>query len=293
MELIDSLKSANEDVYKLIYKDSSYDPVMEVAYLRKGDGKDIIVVPTQTNCNMGCKFCHLTGTNAITENISASNIVKLVIAALDFQRPSNPTLLISYMGAGEPLMNVEGVINSALDMRVWGSPVSCAAYKKVRFGVSTLIPGEKPFRNLMEQVVEHKLPMKLHWSLHSVRSLVRKSLMPSALVAKTGMNLVNEYAETTKQPVEIHYTLIDGVNDQQEDIDGLLELVNTNVPIKLLRFSPYKNEPTLFESNRVSWFKDTLERNGYTIEVYCSPGRDINASCGQFIGNQYAKISNG
>lgn len=118
-------------------------------------------------------------------------------------------------------------------------------------------------------------------------------LMPSALVAKTGMNLVNEYAETTKQPVEIHYTLIDGVNDQQEDIDGLLELVNTNVLIKLLRFSPYKNEPTLFESNRVSWFKDTLERNGYTIEVYCSPGRDINASCGQFIGNQYTKISNG
>ena len=43
LSLIDSVRSSYEDVHKLVFKDED---VLEVSYIRKGDGKDILCVRT-------------------------------------------------------------------------------------------------------------------------------------------------------------------------------------------------------------------------------------------------------
>jgi adenine C2-methylase RlmN of 23S rRNA A2503 and tRNA A37 len=282
MELVDVLKSSVENVSKLVYREGAK-PVMEVSLIRKGDGKDILCVPTQTNCKMGCKFCHLTGLDVPAVNLSSEQIVDLVKEALKFSEPQNPTLLVSYMGVGEPLLNVDGVIDSAKEIR------KLSNYKVVRFGVSTLIPGSKPFNYLIDKVVENDLQCKLHWSLHSAQSSVRKSLMPSAMGIREGSSLALQYMERTKQPVEVHYTLINGVNDTLRDVKSLSSVLDKRLVIKILRFAPHKLEPQLEESNVTSLFKKSLENEGFTVEVYSPPGRDIGSSCGQFILDQYSK----
>jgi len=282
MQLIDSIKSPSENVYKLVYNGSNNIP-LEVSYIRKGDGKDILCVPTQTSCKMGCKFCHLTGLEIPAKNLVPEEIFNLVKAALEFQYPDNPTLLISFMGAGEPLLNVSGLINSAKLIQ------SIPEYQKIRFAISTIIPNQKTFTDFTNQVIESKLPFKLHWSLHCVKPETRKSLMPAALPVVQSLELLSTYIELTGQPVEIHYTLMAGVNDTPLDIGTISKLVDRRMVIKLLRFSPKADEPTLMESYDTAQFRMQLEQNGFTVEVYSPPGRDIGSSCGQFIVDQYTK----
>jgi 23S rRNA (adenine2503-C2)-methyltransferase len=281
MQLIDQVSSKVEDVQKFVYKNDK--DVLEVSYIRKGDGKDILCVPTQTSCNMDCTFCHLTPLNIKAVNLEPEQIVSLVLKALQVQPPSNDTLLISYMGAGEPLMNVPGLINSALAIRD-----NVPGYKDIRFAVSTIIPGKKPFVQFMNEVIEHKLNFKLHWSLHLTTSQRRKSLMPSALDAKEGSELVKQYLEKTGNAVEIHYTLIEGVNDRQEDIVNLQSLVDRRMTIKLLKFAPHDQE-TMEGSRSTLVFQQKLEQSGFKTEAYAPPGNDIGAACGMFTLDQYTK----
>jgi adenine C2-methylase RlmN of 23S rRNA A2503 and tRNA A37 len=282
MQLIDTIKSSSDNVYKLVFNGNDNIP-LEVSYIRKNDGKDILCVPTQTSCKMGCKFCHLTGLNIPVKNLLPNEIFNLVKSALDFQSSDNPTLLISFMGAGEPLLNVSGLIDSAKLIK------SIPGYNNIRFAVSTIIPNKKVFVNFTNQVFDNKLPFKLHWSLHSIKQKTRKSLMPSALPLNESLELLSYYIELTKQPVEIHYTLINDINDSAADVKTISNIVDKRIVIKLLKFSPKFDEPTLIESNNTNEFKKQLENNGYIVEVYSPPGRDIGSSCGQFIVDQYTK----
>jgi len=180
-------------------------------------------------------------------------------------------------------MNVNGVIASAKQIKQDFSNV------QVRFGVATLIPGKKPFLDFVNQIKENSLNFKLHWSLHSIKEETRRSLMPAANDIKESINLLNFFMAETNLPVEIHYTLMDNLNDSKDDADQIAKLINKKATIKLLRFSPHKNEPFLIESKQTKEFKKMLENHRFNVEIYSPPGRDINASCGQFILDQYSK----
>jgi len=282
MKLIDVLSSRVEDVKKLVFQEDT--TVHEVSYLRKGDGKDIVVIPTQTNCRMGCTFCHLTGNNRPTQNLSSDQMIALIKASIRYQLPANKTLLISFMGAGEPLLNVEQVIETAKCM---GDTNAMGWYDNVRFALATIIPSRKCFEQFKQLVGLHGLPFKLHLSLHSLDAPARKSLMPSASPILDSWNMLKEYASDTGQPTEVHYTLIDGINDKEEDLARFEALSGRDVPIKLLRFAEKKQEPLMHGSSRTAQFTLGLEQLGYRVEVYSPPGRDIGSSCGQFIADQY------
>jgi len=288
MHILDAVVSAESPTVKLVFLDE--ETVLEVTYLNKGDGKDILVVPTQSSCQLGCQFCHLTGLNVPVKNLTADAIVKMVQMSseeLKLNESGNPTLLISYMGAGEPLMNVGEMVTSAEEIAKTGT------HETIRFGVATLIPGEKPFREFTRRVKESGLNFKLHWSLHSVDELERRVLMPAALGLTKSAELVAEYARETGCATEIHYTLMADVNDRPQDVAYLSELVkDKGVNIKLLRFSPRK-ELDVRESERVSIFQAMLSLEGFKSEVYSPPGRDIGSSCGQFrLDRYYAQIDN-
>lgn len=286
LELIDTLTSSIEDVKKFVFKDED---VLEVSYIRKNDGKDIICVPSQTSCAMGCSFCHLTGNNIKTKNLSSERIVNLIVESLKIQPPANETLLISYMNSGEPFMNLDGLLGSALTLRDHCSYENLRKnYKTLRFAVSTILPGESRFQMFKNSVKQHKLNFKLHWSLHSLDQITRKSLMPAASDIQKSLNMIDEFIEETNQPAEIHYTLIDGINDRDEDLASFIKYVGKKATIKFLKFSEKKGDP-MKGSLRVDWFKKELENNGFTVEVYDPPGRDISSSCGQFIVDQYTK----
>lgn len=292
MKFIERIDSSVDNTKKFIFE--IYGSLIEFSYINKNDGKDIICVPSQTSCNLGCTFCHLTvdrDTNPLpVKQLSiedTSYALSYIINNLGLReygykgRGWNETLLISFMGAGEALVNP-----NLVDLMLRIRDDYQENYVVVRFGMATILPKgmEGKFQQLTESVNKHKLNLKVHLSLHSPRSEVRRDFMPNASDIRISLKLLSEYKNKTNNNVEIHYTTIDGINDTEEDflqMEGWM-LDFPGILVKFLKFNPEENSQYK-PSKRVGLFQNRLEEIGVISEYYESPGHDIGASCGEFL----------
>jgi 23S rRNA (adenine2503-C2)-methyltransferase len=266
--------------------------IIEFSYINKNDGKDIICVPTQTSCRLGCKFCFLSDYKLPVRNLQPEEIIKPIEFLIDdmglLEKPKrNRILLISFMGCGEPLMNLKNVIDSAVRIR--------ENYKNdygiVRFAIATLVPKPAWLFELTRLVEENDLLLKVHLSLHSPFNEIRKELMPAASNIEQSIFLLERYRKITGNSVEIHYAMIEGVNDRNVDLVKLITIfLGKNIPIKFLA---YNEKPLLEmkESERVEYFREKLSEYGIETEFYIPPGRDIGSSCGQFLMEYYLEYN--
>lgn len=197
---------------------------------------DVVCVPTHHFCNLGCKMCHLTnkGLNKSMIPIKSDDFIKCLIQTLTKQgvrRTSKKKLLISFMGVGEPLLNlklieevskIENVIKDNL------------GYENVGYALATMMPNNNILK-LTELVNRLNIPLKIHFAMHTPIDNERFDLIPSTKVTveealaylinyrnslQSNDKIMNEYIKfhRTNDPVEIHYTLIKGVNDSQEEL---------------------------------------------------------------------------
>jgi len=263
--------------------------VMETTYIDNGSNKDIICVSCQTMCTLKCKFCHLTDLvgKIKVRNITAEEIlegVKHVNDDLGLESNNRP-LLISYMGAGEPVLNVDNVVESIVLIKDY--------YPHSRSGLATIMPKNSmtEFFKLAERVRKYNIEMKLHLSLHFMDETVRKEWMPNALDINPAISALDFYQKYTKNPVEIHYTLIEGQNDTEDQINqliGLMEGKDINV-----KFLHYKERTAAGEKacneNRAKELVNVFADEGLQAEFYNPPGEDVGSSCGQFLLERHAK----
>ncbi len=295
LELLQKVKSKVDNTVKFVFLSGGQ--IIEFSYINKNDGKDIICVPTQTGCRLKCKFCFLSDYDLAVRNLSAAEISSGVgyvikdLGLLEREKP-NSVLLISYMGCGEPLCNLRGVIGSCVKIRNNYS----GKYLTVRFGVASLIPKLKAMASLIKLVKANKLPLKFHLSLHSPDPKTRKFLAPAAVDIEESVALVEAFILLTGNSAEMHYALIDGVNDREEDLRGLITLLKgrgipgKGIPVKFL---VYNEKPSLDfkRSEKIKEFQDALEQEGIKTEYYHPPGWDIGSSCGQFLMDYYEKFN--
>jgi adenine C2-methylase RlmN of 23S rRNA A2503 and tRNA A37 len=288
MVLLEKVKSSLDKTVKYVFELSDK-VIMEVTYIDNNTDKDIICVATQTMCSMGCQFCHLTDyigklklRNIKQEEITDS--VDYIYNDLNLKKNNRP-LLISYMGCGESLMNIEEVETSILALQ--------SKYSNIRFGLSTMLPRKKwdgIFR-LANMVNKFEVPLKIHLSLHYTNDEKRLEMMPNSTKIKASIAALEFYNQITGQPVEVHYTLIKDENDTNNDLSNLIELLEgKNIPIKFLRFNEKgSNHNERAEKELIQLFRNTLESYGIKAEYYEPPGIDVGASCGQFLFDQYQK----
>ena len=137
-------------------------------------------MPTHTSCNLGCKFCHLTPLKNPAKNLSHQEISEGIDYIIkDLKLRGCTVLLISYMGSGDPLMNVEGVIESAKTTIIEHSSRFCG----VRFAISTMMPYIEILENsrysmigFTEAVKTNDLPFKVHFPYIHLLTTSAKSL---------------------------------------------------------------------------------------------------------------------
>jgi adenine C2-methylase RlmN of 23S rRNA A2503 and tRNA A37 len=262
--------SSLDPVTKFVLDDAVFGK-NEVSVLRK-DTKDVIVLPTQTNCVMGCTFCHLTGTTRPAKNLSAHWFAEVVSFILTEEALGQRDLLVSFMGAGEPLLNISAVIG--------GMEMIHSEFDHARFAISTMMPNTVMFEALKQWVIASKISVKVHLSVHGI--LNRDAVVHSRIPIATAIEALQDYNETTEQPVEYHYTLVRDVNDSTTDLLAFRSLISAsltpNTTVKFLTLS----ECSGCETTQVS--RERLEYlfNGITVEFYDPPGRDVGSSCGMF-----------
>jgi 23S rRNA (adenine2503-C2)-methyltransferase len=269
IKVISKVYSKDDDVVKYIFE--TVEGQNEVSLIQKED-KTVLCLPTQTNCKLGCKFCHLTGTSRDTKDLSSSTLVAYVeffLREYCLNLEEKP-LLVSFMGAGEPLHNIGNLVAAMDDL-----------YSKyeVKFGLASTIPSEKRMTEFTENMEDKEYLVKFHLSLHGIDT--RSKLMWDKVKARRAIELVEQYKIETVNDVEFHYALVEGLNDTDEEVRELEEALPEGASIKFLVLNPMDDlEPSTHLEEIADYLGDS-EKN-FVVEVYTPPGRDIGSSCGQF-----------
>ena len=292
MKFIDIIKSKNDATLKYIFK-TTQNLIVEFSYINKDDGKDIICLPSQTMCNLACKFCHTTDYIGKIKNVNLEKEeilygVNYIIDNLNLKH-NNRVLLISFMGCGEPILNVDNVIQSMTELK----KLEESGISYVRFAIATSLPKYKwlNFYKLVDGINNNNLPVKIHLSLHYTMDILRNEWMPASLDIMSSLAAIDFYRKITKNPVEIHYTLIDGVNDTEQDailLSTFLKDKDINV-----KFLFYNEKPSIdfhaSSKEKLKIFKRYFDKYSIAHEYYVPPGQDVGSSCGAFLMDTYTK----
>lgn len=234
-------------------------------------------VSSQVGCSLDCRFC-ATARMKRMRNLNPDEIYDQVVAIdnesrLYFDRPLSN---IVFMGMGEPLMNYNNVLK-AIDMIT--SPEGLGMSPK-RITVSTSgVP------KMIKKMADEEVKFGLAVSLHSAIDEVRTSIMPfNATFSLADLREALEYwYGKTKSRITYEYVVWEGINDTQEAAEALVKFCRfAPSKVNLIEYNPIDDgEFQQASSAAVDMYQRTLEKNGVTVTVRRSRGKDIDAACGQ------------
>ncbi len=170
-----------------------------------------LCVSTQVGCAVGCVFC-MTGTTGLIRQVGSAEIVAQVALA----RARRAVNKVVFMGMGEPAHNLENVME-AIDLL---GTVGNIGHKNLVFST---VGDLRVFEALPAARVKPALAL----SLHTTKAELRERLLPRApRIAPDELVALGEaYARATGYPIQYQWTLLDGVNDGDDEVEGLVRLL--------------------------------------------------------------------
>ncbi|WP_420398799.1 23S rRNA (adenine(2503)-C(2))-methyltransferase RlmN [Flagellimonas sp.] len=239
-------------------------------------------VSSQVGCSLDCRFC-ATARLKRMRNLNPDEIYDQVVAIdnesrLYFDRPLSN---IVFMGMGEPLMNYNNVLKAIEKIT---SPEGLGMSPK-RIVVSTSgVP------KMIKKMADEEVKFSLAVSLHSAIDEVRTSIMPfnATFPLKDLREALEYWYQKTKNRITYEYVVWKGINDTQEAVDALVKFCRfAPSKVNLIEYNPIDDgEFQQASEAAVEMYKKTLERNGITVTVRRSRGKDIDAACGQLANKQ-------
>ncbi|MFK8050351.1 MAG: 23S rRNA (adenine(2503)-C(2))-methyltransferase RlmN [Halioglobus sp.] len=244
-----------------------------------------LCVSSQVGCSLDCSFCS-TGKQGFQRDLTAAEIIGQVWLAINsydaFQAGSGRVVTnVVMMGMGEPLLNFDNVV-SAMDLMM-----EDLAYGLSKRRVTISTSGVVPALDKLAKVSEVSLAVSLHAPNNELRSQLvpinRK--YPIEVLLKSARSYIEAQRDTSRV-VTIEYTLISGVNDQREHAVELAQLLkNFPCKINLIPFNTFaQSEYERPSGNAVQRFWQILIDAGFIVTVRSTRGDDIDAACGQLVG---------
>jgi 23S rRNA (adenine2503-C2)-methyltransferase len=268
---VNSLHSQTDGTIKYLFRLKD-DRVIESVLMRYHHGNSVCI-SSQVGCRMGCKFCAST-IGGKERDLLPSEMLDQVyrIQALTGERVSN----VVVMGTGEPLDNYDNLIRF-LHIITDDNGLNISARN---ITVSTCgIPDR------IKELAKEDLAITLALSLHAPNNEIRKQLMPVAAKYELSevLNAFRYYYEETGRRLTFEYSLVDGVNDEEEHAKELSRLIKgLNCHVNLIPVNPIKERNyRKSESKKIQIFKNTLEKNRINVTIRREMGADIDAACGQ------------
>ncbi|HBU77615.1 MAG TPA: 23S rRNA (adenine(2503)-C(2))-methyltransferase RlmN [Muricauda sp.] len=254
-----------------------HDGLVVESVLIPTENRTTACVSSQVGCSLDCRFC-ATARLKRMRNLNPDEIYDQVVAIdnesrLYFDRPLSN---IVFMGMGEPLMNYNNVLK-AIDKIT--SPEGLGMSPK-RIVVSTSgVP------KIIKKMADEEVKFGLAVSLHSAIDEVRTSIMPfnSTFPLKDLREALEYWYSKTKNRITYEYVVWKGINDTQEAADALVKFCKfAPSKVNIIEYNPIDDgEFQQAHSSAVEMYQNTLERNGITVTVRRSRGKDIDAACGQ------------
>lgn len=233
---------------------------------------------SQVGCALGCTFC-ATGLMGLQRNLTAAETVAQVVVMGDFHRWRDDRFNLVFMGMGEPLANLDPVLEAIHILR---DPRGIGlGARRITISTSGVVPQ-------IRRLADLGLPLGLAVSLHATTDELRDRLVPlnrrwplAELIASA-----REYGRRTGRRVTLEYTLLAGVNDRDEDAVRLGALAR-DLPSKV-NLIPYNPVPGLAwkrpSPESVDAFARRLWPIAPAVTVRHTQGGEIWAACGQLGG---------
>ncbi len=260
---------------------------VEAVFIPEAD-RGTLCVSSQAGCAVGCRFCS-TGHQGFSRNLTTGEIVAQLWFAEHALRARLGTTerVISnvvMMGMGEPLQNYSALVpalRTMLDDHAYG-----LSRRRVTVSTSGVVP-------MMDRLALD-CPVALAVSLHAPNDALRDHLVPlnRKYPLQELMETCNRYLEHAPRDfITFEYCMLDGVNDQPEHAQQLIDLVRTHArpgvwcKFNLIPFNPFPASG-LHRSpqSQVADFAQRLTAAGIVTTVRKTRGDDIDAACGQLAG---------
>jgi 23S rRNA (adenine2503-C2)-methyltransferase len=234
--------------------------------LLPGDG---VCVSTQVGCAVGCLFC-MTGRGGLERQLGGAEIVAQVALA----RARRPIRRVVLMGMGEPAHNLDEVLCAIELLGTEGD-----------LNNKNLVLSTVGDRRVFERLPRGRVKPALALSLHTTKPALRAELLPRAPRIEPAelVELAERYARETRYPTQYQWTLLEGVNDGDDELEALAALLAGKYAV--MNFIPY-NETPAAGFRRPSWQRAAamtryLGQRGILAKVRRSAGQDVEAGCGQ------------
>jgi 23S rRNA (adenine2503-C2)-methyltransferase len=231
-----------------------------------------LCVSSQVGCAVGCVFC-MTGKDGLLRQVGSAEIVAQVALA----RRRRMVNKVVFMGMGEPSHNLDNVLEAVQLLGTVGN----IGHKNLVFST---VGDPRAFERLMA-LREGDVRPALAVSLHTTRQELRDQLLPRAprLPIEELVDRAEAYARATAYPIQYQWTLMAGINDSEEEIEGIVRLLTGKYA--LMNMIPYNTVDGL-DYQRPSWERAaeiarTLHRRGILTKLRQSAGQDVEGGCGQ------------
>ena len=261
---------------------------VEAVFIPESD-RGTLCVSSQAGCAVGCRFCS-TGHQGFSRNLTTGEIVAQLWFAEHFLRKhlnisERVISNVVMMGMGEPLQNYNALVPALkvmLDDHGYG-----LSRRRVTVSTSGVVP--------MIDRLGLDCPVALAVSLHAPNDALRDNLVPlnKKYPLAELLESCNRYlAHAPRDFITFEYCMLDGVNDQPEHAQQLIDLVQQYrqpgvwCKFNLIPFNPFPASGLLRSPMaRVTAFAKMLSVAGIITTVRKTRGDDIDAACGQLAGD--------
>lgn len=242
-----------------------------------------LCISSQVGCILNCDFCS-TGKQGFSRNLSTAEIIsQLWVAVRKLSQSSgihdHAVTNVVMMGMGEPLLNIDNVVpalNLMLDDFAYG-----LSKRRVTVSTAGVIPAMYQLREAAD--------VALAVSLHAPNDELRDQIVPlnKKYPLKELMKVCREYfKEDNRRSITMEYVMLNGVNDTPAHARQLIKILNgVRAKINLIPFNPFPH--TSYKRSKdqaIDEFRDILIQAGFNTTVRRTRGDDIDAACGQLVG---------
>jgi len=263
---------------------------LESRFVRKCDDYFIAYLSSQTGCNRGCTFCHLTATGQTSFIDSSHNdfVAQAIQVFKHYRKETKPAKYMHYnfMARGEPLAN-KILLDSGDDLLQKLEQVAKGEGLPAKFNISTIMPVS--LKKSLSDIFNYINPT-IYYSIYSTNSKWRKDWMPAAMDSDEALRMLRDYQDFSKKIVKIHYAFIAGENDSVEEVNNVCDAIerhNLICEFNLVRYNAASPDQGVESSEEVIDRNLNLitDRFRFSTKVQMIPrvGFDVKASCGMFV----------
>jgi len=245
------------------------------------DDRGTLCVSSQVGCGLNCSFC-ATATQGFNRNLSTAEIIGQVWYAVQALKPFSIAVTnVVMMGMGEPLLNYANVL-AAMNLMMDDNAYGLSKYR-VTLSTSGVLPA-------LQQLAKDS-EVALAVSLHAPTDELRNQLVPinKKYPLHELMTLCRDYFPAgSKRHITFEYVMLENINDSSAQAHQLVKLLrryNVSAKVNLIPFNPFPQAHyKRSSSEQIDAFREILAGAGYITITRKTRGDDVDAACGQLVG---------